>query len=95
MKILFLIVKVKTIIIHFLKTIKNMKEKILEILGNNHTTPCVFTSKQDVEAIYTYKNDIYCIDLGLDFPFDALYENEQKNILDAIINKEYKKDETF
>ena len=72
-----------------------MKQKILEILGKNHTTPCVFTNKQEVEAIYTYKNDIYCLGMGEDFPFDDVSDKGQKNILDAIVNKEYKKDKTF
>lgn len=72
-----------------------MKQQILEILGNNHTTPCVFINKQEVEAIYTYKNDVYCLEMGKDFPFDDVHERGQKKILNAVINKEYKKDKTF
>ena len=72
-----------------------MKERILELLGDNHTTPCVFNNELPVEAIYTWENDVFCLNMGEDFPFDELSQREKEKIECAIEHKEYVEDESF
>lgn len=73
-----------------------MKEKILELLGSNHTTPCVFNDESlATQAIYTYRKDVFCLQWGSDFPFDDLTKEEQTEIANAIENKEYIKNKSF
>lgn len=72
------------------------KKDILNRLGKNHTTPCVFDKDwKFVEAIYTYKNDVYCLSMGEDFPFDDLSDREQSIVFQEITNGRYVLDETF
>ena len=69
-----------------------MKERILKVLGNNHTTPCEFNNQiTGVTAIYTYKKDIFCLFMGDDFPFDALEDNIQSKACEEIEKGKYKK----
>jgi len=73
-----------------------IKEQILKILGENHTTPCVFNNEyQEVRAIYTYKNNVYCLNQGRDFEFDEVSLKGQQKILQAIEKTEFRKDKTF
>lgn len=72
-----------------------MKEQIIEILGKNHTTPCVFTNDFEVAAIYTYKNDVFCLNMGSDFEFDALSDKVKNKIVSEIVKGNYKKDKSF
>lgn len=67
-----------------------IKSEILKILGKNHITPCVMEN-QETEAIYTYKNNVYCLNMGRDFEFDNLSNKGKENILIAIKNKKYKR----
>ena len=66
----------------------NKKMTIKEqILGGNKTTPAVFTDNLSIGAIYTFKNDVYCLHQGEDFDFDEVGLKDQQKILDAIVNK--------
>jgi len=66
-----------------------IKEQILQILGGNKTTPAVFTDDLSVGAIYTYRNNVYCLHYGEDFEFDEVSLKDQQKILDAIVNKKF------
>lgn len=73
----------------------SIQDEIISILGKNATDPCVFNDNLRVEAIYTWKNGVYCLDKGMDFPLEDIDEKCQIDILDAIKNKKYIVDETF
>lgn len=67
-----------------------LKQEILKKLGKDHTTPCVFDKDWNfVEAIYTYKNDVYCLFNGEDFPFDDLSNNQKIRIVREIVENRY------
>lgn len=72
-----------------------IKDELISILGEDATDPCVFVENLQVEAIYTWKGDIYCLDKGMDFSIDSLEKESQIDILNAIKNKKYIVDETF
>lgn len=70
-----------------------MKNKIIELLGENHTTTIEFTSVnnyEEVYGLYTYKNDVYVLQGGQDIPFDELIEKEQKTVLSMVESKKWK-----
>jgi hypothetical protein len=72
------------------------KQEILKKLGRDHTTPCVFDKDWNfAEAIYTYKNDIYCLYEGRDFEFNDLTDHQKNIIHREIMGNNYILDETF
>lgn len=66
-----------------------MKNDIISILGRNHKTPIVFNSKQETDAIYTYKGEIYCLKMGRDYEFDELTQKGKDDILKALKEKDF------
>ena len=67
-----------------------IKENILQILGSNKTTPAVFIDKLSIGAVYTYKNNVFCLVNGTDIEFDEIESiREQEKILNAIENKRF------
>lgn len=73
-----------------------MEIRIIEILGENNTTPAVFTGDiEEVSAVYTYEGEVFCLHDGMDFPLEDLSEFVQEQILEALENNEYRFDDTF
>jgi hypothetical protein len=72
-----------------------IQQQIIEILGLNATDLAVFNENLEVDAIYTWKGDIYCLHRGLDFPFEDLTQRGQKDLLQAVKTKNYVVDKTF
>lgn len=73
-----------------------IKERILQILGSNKTIPAVFIEKLSIGAVYTYKNDVFCLVNGEDIEFDEVKNiREQEKILDAIENKRFVFDRSY
>jgi hypothetical protein len=72
-----------------------IKEELISILGKNSTHPCVFNENLEVDAIYTYKGNVYCLDKGMDFPIENVTNECQVDILDAIKSKKFIVDKTF
>lgn len=67
-----------------------IKEKILQILGKNKTIPAVFIDKLSIGAVYTYRNNVFCLVNGQDIEFDDIESiKEQEKILDALENKRF------
>ena len=78
--------------------VKNMKDKIIEILGGNHKTPIEFTSVNNYNepyGLYTYKEGVYVFKKGMDLDFDQLTPKEQKKILDIVLSKNWKPNESL
>ena len=74
---------------------KTPKKEILEILGRNHTTPCVFDDWSIVQALYTYRGDVYCLNNGEDFCFDDLKNKQKIKISEMIKTKKFVKNKSF
>lgn len=75
-----------------------MKEKIIEILGKNHTTPIQFNAVKtytEVYGLYTYRNDVYVFKEGMDTPFEDLTSKEQKTVFDMVISKNWVKNKSL
>lgn len=73
-----------------------MKKEIIKLLGKNHTDPVVF-EKDGIEigAIYTYKGDIFCLEGGMDFPFEDVSKDGQLEIFTEIKANRYRVDNSF
>lgn len=68
-----------------------MKNRIIEILGKNHTTPVEFLLFcHEIRGIYTYKNDIYVLKNGEDVSFSEFELEEQSFMTNQILNGNYK-----
>lgn len=76
-----------------------MKKQILNILGDNHTTPAVFNKGTlETRAVYTYKGDVFCLggpgNEGMDFPFDDLSPKGQSDVVKELVAKSFVFDDT-
>ena len=68
-----------------------MEKDILNKLGQNHTTACVFNNDlKFVGAIYSYKNEVFCLHMGSDFPFSDLTPKQQAIVKNEIVSGNYK-----
>lgn len=75
-----------------------MEEKIIEILGSNHTESIRFidvTSYNEVYGLYTYRGEVCCLTRGLDVDFSGLPEEEQKTVLRLVESKNWIIDNTI
>jgi len=72
-----------------------ISEEILSILGDNAIHPVVFEENLEVDAIYTYRGEVYCLDSGMDFALSEVTNEGQEYILEAVKNKKYIIDKTF
>lgn len=70
-----------------------MKQEILNKLGSDHTDPA-FIDNLGV-AIYTYKNEVYVLQDGMDRPLEAISEDLQLEIAIAINDGFYEVDPTY
>ena len=75
--------------------LSTIESDIIHILGNNQTTPAVFSADLEVGGIYTYHGRVYCLEGGMDFSIEEVSEKGQNEILTAIKEKKYKLDNTF
>ena len=56
------------------------EQLIIDKLGKNHTDSIVFNNQVCIVGLYTYKGEAFCLEGGMDYPFDSLTEQEQKQI---------------
>lgn len=69
-----------------------MEEKIIAILGGNHTDPISFNDVElysEVYGLYTYKGKACCLKAGMDIDFDKLPEEEQNKVLKLVESKNW------
>jgi len=69
-----------------------MKEKIIEILGKNHTTPIQFNAVKnytEVYGLYTYRNGVYVFKEGMDIDFADLTPKEQTKVFEMVESKKW------
>jgi len=62
-------------------------EKIVYILGKNHTDPIAFKSVnnyKEVYGLYTYKGGVFVFKEGMDIDFKELTKKEQIKVLDMV-----------
>jgi len=74
-----------------------MKE-LIEKFGKNHTDPAVviFGDKYvDAYGIYTFKGEVFCINEGMDFPFEDLEKEKQTKIISAIKENKFEINPAF
>lgn len=72
------------------------QDKIVKILGGNHTIPVVFSNKEiKISALYTYKKEVFVIDKGWDFSIDELPEKEIEDIIVELEKGNYVLDPTI
>lgn len=73
-------------------------EEIIKKLGKNHKNPCVVwfsNTYEDGYGIYTYKGKVYCIYMGIDYPFGDIDAKMQPKLIDAILNDKYEVNPSF
>jgi hypothetical protein len=69
-----------------------MEEKIISLLGNNHTKPISFNDVklyEEVYGLYTYKGKAYCLKAGMDIDFGELPGEEQNKVLKLVESKNW------
>jgi hypothetical protein len=69
-----------------------MVEKIISILGNNHTKPIRFNDVklyEEVYGLYTFKGKACCLKAGMDINFEELPEEEQNKVLKLVESKNW------
>jgi hypothetical protein len=67
-----------------------MKDKIIEILGQNHTTPIQFDEINGFYGLYTYRNGVYVFKEGEDIDYDDIDNSDKNKILKAVLSKKWK-----
>ncbi len=70
-----------------------MEEKIISVLGKNHTKAIELLGvnrNKDVYGLYTFQGDVYCFKECTDIPFDCLTEQEQKTVVKHFESKKWK-----
>lgn len=74
----------------------NYNKEIVDILGKNHKTPAVFKDESmPVQAIYTFKEHVYCITYGEDISLNEYDDKSKAIILKAIQSKAYELNKFF
>jgi len=66
-----------------------MKEKIIEFLGKNHTTPIGFDFVNGFYGLYTYRSGVYVFKDGMDIDFESIDKKDQKGILEVVLSKKW------
>ena len=59
------------------------EEKVIEVLGKNHTNPIQFEdakSYDDPYGLYTYRGGIYVLKGGMDLDYKDLSDQDKKNL---------------
>ena len=67
-----------------------MKDKIIEILGQNHTTPIQFDEINGFYGLYTYRNGVYVFKEGEDIDYNDIDSSDKNKILKAVLSKKWK-----
>jgi hypothetical protein len=67
-----------------------MKEQIIEILGQNHTTPIQFDEVNGFYGLYTYKSGVYVFNEGEDIDYDNIDDSDKNKILKVVLSKKWK-----
>lgn len=65
------------------------EQLIIDKLGKNHTDSIVFNNQVCIVGLYTYKGEAFCLEGGMDYPFDSLTNKEKKQIVAEIVAKQY------
>lgn len=69
-----------------------MEEKIIEILGSDHTDPISFNDVKlynEVYGLYTFEGKVNCLKAGMDIYFDELPEEEQIKVFNLFESKNW------
>ena len=79
---------------------KTIKQQIIDIFGDNHTTPAMFNKDTlETRAIYTWRDDVFCLggpgNEGMDFPFDDISPKGQADILKELKAKAFVLNDAF
>ncbi len=78
--------------------IENVSNLIIKKLGNNHTDSIRFTkkeSKSNVNGLYTYRGDVYCLLFGTDMHLSELDKKDIIEIKNMFINNDWVIDNTL
>ena len=75
-----------------LRELSLIEEKIISILGKNHTTTLQFTpvsDHRDVYGLYTYRGCVYVLKNSMDIDFESLTEKDQIKIFSMVEKKQW------
>ena len=72
-----------------------MKEKIIEVLGHDHTTPIQFDEINGFYGLYTYKNGVYVFKCGEDIDYEDIDDSDKNKILKVVLSKKWNLNKTL